>query len=83
MNRTVVSRAWDAVMNEEQNSMRHYPLTTAHLMMQVLAWMWSIIFSLAVGGFLVFGITMIAHTLILAGVFVTVAVFQIAERSNQ
>ncbi len=71
--------SWDGVMSIERNPMRHLPLPTAHLVMQILAWMWSIIFSLAVGSYIAFGITVLAHSLVLAGVFVTLAVFRTAQ----
>ena len=71
--------SWDGVMSIERNPMRHLPLPTAHLVMQILAWMWSIIFSLAVGSYIAFGITVLAHSLVLAGVFVTLAVFRMAR----
>jgi len=72
--------AWDGLMSVQRNPLRYLPLTTAHLVMQILAWMWSIIFSLAVGSYLAFGITAVAHSLVLAGVFVTLALFQVARR---
>ena len=71
--------SWNSVMSVERSPVRHLPLPTAHLVMQVLAWMWSIIFSLAVGSYIAFGITMLAHSLVLAGVFVTLAVFRVAR----
>ncbi len=71
---------WDALMSIERNPMRHLELPTAHLVMQILAWMWSIIFSFAVGSYLAFGITAVAHSLVLAGIFVTFAVFRTAQR---
>ena len=75
-----VKTAWDAVMNEERNPLRTFPLMTAHMLMQILAWMWSVIFSLAVGSYLVFGITVVGHTLIVAGLIITLAVFRQAEQ---
>lgn len=33
-----VKSAWDAVMDEAKNPLRHYPLQTAHMIMQTLAW---------------------------------------------
>ena len=71
--------SWDGVMSIERNPMRHLPLPTAHLAMQLLAWMWSILFSLAVGSYIAFGITVLAHSLVLADVFVTLAVFRMAR----
>ncbi len=80
--RSTVLSAWDAVMNEERNPLRHFPLMTAHMVMQVLAWMWSVIFSVAVGSYLMFGISVVGHVLIIAGVFATLAVFRHAERQR-
>ncbi len=77
-----VGNTWDALMSIDRNPLRHMPLSTAHFLMQVLAWMWSIIFSFAVGSYLVFGLTALAHSLVLAGVFVTFAVFQVARKSK-
>jgi hypothetical protein len=74
-----ITTAWDAVMNEERNPLSRFPLITAHMLMQILAWMWSAIFSVAVGSYLVFGVTVISHALIVAGVFATLIVFRRAE----
>ena len=74
--------AWDAIMNEKRNPLRSYPLMTAHMMMQVLAWMWSIVFALAFGSYLVFGVAVIGHALILAALFGTLAVFSRAEQQR-
>jgi len=76
-----IRTTWDAVMNEKRNPLRSFPLMTAHMMMQILAWMWSIIFALAFGSYIVFGVTVLGHALILAGVFGTLAVFKRAETS--
>jgi hypothetical protein len=46
------------------------------MMMQVLAWMWSAIFSISLGSYFVFGVTAIGHMLVIAGVFTTMMVFQ-------
>ncbi len=75
-----ITAAWDAIMDESKNPLRSYPLTTAHMMMQVLAWMWSAIFSLAIGSYLFFGVSIIGHAVVIAGLFVTLAVFSGAER---
>ena len=79
MTQHIIWSAWDATMNESKNPLRRLPLTTAHMLMQVLAWMWSSIFSLAVGSYFVFGVSVIAHALIIAGIVVTLFVFQQAE----
>jgi formate hydrogenlyase subunit 3/multisubunit Na+/H+ antiporter MnhD subunit len=50
------------------------------MVMQVLAWMWCIIFAMSVGSVTVFGISAIAHALLIAGVFITAGVFETARR---
>ncbi len=78
----MVRTAWDGVMNEERNPLRNFPLMTAHMMMQVLAWLWSAVFALAFSSYVVFGFTAIGHALILAGLFATLAVFSEADRRS-
>ena len=78
-----VKSIWDAVMNEAKNPLRHYPLQTAHMIMQTLAWMWSAIFSVSLGSYLVFGVTVVGHMLVIAGLFITLIVFQRAEANDE
>ena len=58
-------------------------VTIRHLVMQLLAWMWCIIFSMWVGSITVFGVSAIIHALLIAGVFITAAVFETARRKPQ
>ena len=80
MDTKIKSDAWSSVMNERLSPLKNYPLSTAHMMMQLLAWMWSVVFSIAIGSYLAFGITAIAHLAILGALFMTLAVFQNAQR---
>ncbi|WP_133484782.1 hypothetical protein [Aliiroseovarius marinus] len=77
-----IKGSWDAVMDESQNPLRNYSLPTAHMLMQVLAWMWSAVFSISVGSYFVFGVTAIGHVLLIAGVFITLMVFRKADSQN-
>ena len=64
--------------------LRNIPDTnTRHLIMQVLAWMWCIIFSMYLGSIVVFGITTLVHAILIAGIAVTVGVFETANRRPQ
>lgn len=74
-----IQSAWTSVMDESKNPLRRLPLTTAHMLMQILAWMWSAIFSVAVGSYFVFGITAVGHSLVITGVVITFLVFRQAE----
>ena len=54
-------------------------VTTLHLVMQMLARMWCIIFSMWMGSILVFGVSAAAHAILIAGVFITAATFETAR----
>ena len=81
-NMSNVKSTWDSVMNETKNPLKNQSLPTAHLLMQMLAWMWSAIFSLMVGSYFVFGVTAAAHTMLIAGLFITFLVFQKSEAAS-
>ena len=73
---------WNMIMDNRYNPLRHIPDTnTRHMVMQVLAWMWCIVFSAYFGSMWVFGITAIAHTLLLAAIAVTVGTFAVAKNN--
>jgi len=79
--RQFVYDSWTSVMDADKNPLRHIPDTnTRHLVMQVLAWMWCITFAMIVGSWTVFGISAIAHVVLLGAIAVTVATFETAKR---
>ena len=72
---------WNSVMNHDRNPLKNIPHTnTRHMIMQVLAWMWCIAFSSYFSSMWIFGVTAIAHIIILAAIAVTVATFETARR---
>jgi hypothetical protein len=76
-----IVNCWNGVMNAEINPLSKIPHTnTRHMVMQVLAWMWCIVFSSYFGSMWIFGITTIAHIIVLAAIAVTVATFETAKR---
>ena len=82
MESNVLKSSWDSVMDVDQNPLRTTNLVAAHMVMQILAWMWSVIFAVALGSYLAFGVSAIAHSLVLGGLFVTLTIFRMNERSN-
>jgi len=73
--------SWNSVMDHDRNPLRNIPhLNTRHMVMQVLAWMWCIVFSMYFGSMWVFGITAIAHIFLIAAIVVTVLTFETAKR---
>ena len=72
--------SWESIMNHDRNPLKNIPDTnTRHMIMQVLAWMWCIAFSSYFSSMWIFGITAIAHIIILAAIAVTVATFEMAK----
>ena len=79
--RQFIVDSWNSVMDYDRNPLRHIPDTnTRHMVLQVLAWMWCIAFSMFFGSMWMFGITAIAHVFILAAIVITVATFETAKR---
>ena len=79
-----MNRMYQLVMDSRHNPLSYIPDTnTRHMVMQVLAWMWCIIFAMSVGSVTVFGISALAHALLIAGVFITAGVFATAKRRPQ
>ena len=76
-----MTKWYQLVMDSAVNPLSNIPdMNTRHMVMQVLAWMWCIIFAMSVGSITVFGISAIAHALLIAGVFITAGVFETAKR---
>ena len=77
----IIYDTWNIVMNHNKNPLKNIPDTNVrHMIMQVLAWMWCIVFSLYFGSFLIFGITASAHFLLIFGTFMTAATFATAPK---
>jgi uncharacterized membrane protein len=77
-------KLYNLIMDSKRNPLSYIPDTnTRHMVMQLLAWMWCIIFGMSVGSITVFGISAIVHALLIAGVFITAGVFETARRKPQ
>ena len=74
--------SWNAVMDNEHNPLHHLDLATQHYFMQVLGWMWSMVFSLAFLSIYQFGLVWMAHLMLFGGIAMTVAVFREAQRAE-
>ena len=69
-------------MRRKYNPLSNIPdIATGHLLMQVLAWMWCVIFSMWMGSMFIFGVTAIAHAILIAGIFITATTFYTAKVS--
>ena len=76
--------SYKSIMDSRYNPLSHIQdVTIRHLVMQMLAWMWCIVFSSWVGSIFVFGVSALVHAILLAGIFITVGVFETAKRKPQ
>lgn len=79
--RTFIVESWNSLMDYTYNPLRHIPdMNTRHMVMQVLAWMWCIVFATIVGSWTAFSISAIAHVVLLAAIAITVGTFETAKR---
>ena len=76
-----MKQTYKLIMDSKYNPLSNIPDTnTRHMVMQILAGMWCIIFGMSVGSVTVFGISAVAHALLIAGAFITAGVFETARR---
>ena len=64
--------------------LKNIPDTTVrHMILQILAWMWCIVFSMLLGSYFVFALSAVAHIALLAAIAITVGTFDTASRNPQ
>ena len=76
---------WSLIMNSSLNPLKNIPdLAVRHWIMQILAFMWSGVFSIyIIESIYVFGMTAIAHALLIMAIFFTAIVFETARRKPE
>ena len=79
-----IVQTWSLIMDHNLNPLKNIQdLQTRHLFMQILAWMWCVIFASSIGSFFVFGLSAIVHSLLIAGMAITVSTFEIARKQPE
>jgi hypothetical protein len=80
--REFIYNSWNGVMDYKYNPLKHIPdLQVRHMVMQVLAFMWALAFSLfIIDNLFFFGISAIGHVALIAAVVITVGTFKVAEK---
>jgi hypothetical protein len=73
---------WRLVMDPEVSPLMRIPKMQRFQMMQVLAYMWCIVFSMWIGSAIVFGFSAAVHSILLIGIFFTAEVFRRARRNG-
>ncbi len=82
--REFIVNSWNMIMDDRRNPLSNIPdMQTRHVVMQLLAWMWCIIFSMYLGSITVFGVSALLHSILIAGIVITVATFEVARKRPQ
>ena len=80
----LIVQTWSLIMDHNLNPLKNIQdLQTRHLFMQILAWMWCVIFASSIGSFFVFGLSAIVHSLLIAGMAITVSTFEVARKQPE
>ena len=81
--RQFVIDSYKGVMNSRYNPLRHIPSEdTRNIVMLSLAWMWCVVFAAWTGTNYLVGVSILYHSLLLFGLFVTVGTFELASRAT-
>ena len=80
----MIKQTWALVMDSEKNPLRHLPdINTRHMVMQVLAWMWSAVFGIyIVESIYAFGISALAHALFITMTVLTALYFRQVQKQR-
>ena len=83
--RKFVYDCWNAIMDHKVNPLRHIPdLQVRHMVMQILAFMWSAVFSVMIANsYFAFAVSGAIHIAFILAVVITVATFKVAKDSPQ
>lgn len=78
----MIRHLYDLVMDPERNPLQALPKMVRFQFMVVLAYMWSVVFSIYVGAIVLVGPSIVVHTILLVGVFFTADIFRRARRRS-
>lgn len=73
---------YQSLMTIEHSPLKNFDPMVAHMMFQVLAFVWSGIFAMMLGSYLAFGISATFHALFVGGIFITALVFKEGNKRN-
>jgi hypothetical protein len=78
--KNIVLTSWNFIFDYDKSPLRHIPEgNIRHMVYQMLAWMWAISFSIAIGSYSIIGVSLIAHTVLVGAAAITVAVYTTAS----
>jgi hypothetical protein len=79
--KTLVVQAWSFVFDHNVSPLRNIPeIAVRHFVLQVLALMWAVSFSVAIGSYTFLKISILGHAVLIAAAALTVATYTAAAK---
>lgn len=79
--RKFVVQTWNYIFDHEVSPLRRIPdVATRHMILQILGWMWAASFSIAIGSYTFFAISIVGHVALISAAAITVATYTAAEK---
>ena len=79
--RKFVVQTWNYIFDHEVSPLRRIPdVATRHMILQILGWMWAASFSIAIGSYTFFAISIVGHLALISAAAITVATYTVAEK---
>ena len=79
--RQFVVQSWNYIFDHKVSPLRHIPdVATRHMILQILGWMWAASFSIAIGSYTFFAVSIIGHLALISAAAITVATYTAAEK---
>ena len=72
----MILKYYRLIMDSRYNAFSNLPITVRFQFMSILSWMWSVIFSIGIGSYYAFGVSLIFHIVVLLGLFFTYGIFK-------
>ncbi len=74
-----VAESWNFIFNHEVSPLRNIPdVTTRHMILQILGWMWAVAFAVASGTYLLLPASLTAHAVLITAAAITTATYTVA-----
>ena len=79
--RKFVFQSWNYIFDHKISPLRHIPdVATRHMILQILGWMWAASFSIAIGSYTFFAISIVGHLALISAAAITVTTYVAAEK---
>ena len=77
----VLKDMWNSIMTIEHSPLRKLDPRVGHMVFTILGFMWSAIFGIAImDSIMTFGVSAVAHIVVISGFFITAMVFNEADK---